>query len=495
MTSHFGRLNRDLVGGSLRLRNTLVVDRDLNLCVRNARIAGDIALGGTIQTGNAVVTTMEVGDITVAGTFQTDALAVDQSVVNAMEVGSITVTGNSELSGGTTSIAGAEFTYFSELKTTQRSSIIELVSVYGISELRDVVTTVDSGNVINEVGVNSEYLLQVSASSNDSALLDSAERGRYLPGFTGLCGIGVRFPDAASVVGDQEALWGVGDDNNGFFFGRDGTGNFIEVRRSAVRSKTYQADWNVDTADGLGDSGLTLDMTRGNIYHIAFTWYGYGTVDFIIYISDTGTIGGRDKRCIVHRFRPSNTTSINDPNLPIRASIANNGELGSVPLDLYVGGREYSVEANYRPNLRLSSARVVGLTGIGTTLTPVMSFRRKTLYKGVSVKTEGFDVITDATAIVEVRMNTTLTGASFGELTNIPAAETALEFDESATIATGGVVIYSAIVTSGARNQSALNAFQGSNLDLVANNNLTFLVAAVTATVDISIVARFTEEW
>jgi hypothetical protein len=49
-----------------------------------------------------------------------------------------------------------------------------------------------------------------------------------------------------------------------------------------VNDWTYQADFNIDTLDGNGPSGVTLDPTKLNVYQINFRWLGAGELRFAV---------------------------------------------------------------------------------------------------------------------------------------------------------------------------------------------------------------------
>ena len=102
---------------------------------------------------------------------------------------------------------------FDELRVAQKTPIVELTSVYGLSSLRDAVTTTGAGTVTNDA---TEYNLSNTASGADSAILESVLRGRYEPGFAGEAGIGVRIPTLPT--GNQVGRWGLFDSQNGAFF-------------------------------------------------------------------------------------------------------------------------------------------------------------------------------------------------------------------------------------------------------------------------------------
>ena len=171
---------------------------------------------------------------------------------------------------------------FNELMASRRTPVIELTSVYGLSDLRDLVETTGAGTVTN---TTVEYQVTTTTGATDSATLDSVERGRYMPGYAGQAGIGVRIPLAPT--NDQVFRWGMVDDENGAFFGQSvADGIFVAIRRAGVDTIIPQASWNVDPLDGTGPSGLTLNLALGNIFQITFTWYGYGVIEFNVVVQN-----------------------------------------------------------------------------------------------------------------------------------------------------------------------------------------------------------------
>jgi hypothetical protein len=70
--------------------------------------------------------------------------------------------------------------------------------------------------------------------------------------------------------------------NNGIFLEQDGTTvNLVKrsyISGSVVDTKVAQASWNGDKLNGTGDSGLTLDLTKSQIFWIDVEWLGVGSV-------------------------------------------------------------------------------------------------------------------------------------------------------------------------------------------------------------------------
>lgn len=383
---------------------------------------------------------------------------------------------------------------FGEIRTVERTPLIEIKSaVDDVSNIRNVVTVAGSATVAIS---NSEYLLSTTALANDVATLDSAERGRYLPGYEATTGIGVREASAnPSYTGDMEARWGYYDDNDGYFFGEDATGKFVCVRRAGSDTKNYQSSWNGDKLDGTGPSGLTLDLTDGNIFQIRYSWYGYGAIAFEVITKDT-TKQVIQKPTVVHTMDIRGETSIEQPNLPIRAEVLNGAT--ATAHTLYVAGRQYTISGKYNPNYRIT-ADFRGSVSTSTTWVPLISFRRKSSSKFLvqSVKLSQFEAIANSSNhVLGFVLNGTLNSPSWGTPTNHTAAETVLESDTSATAISGGIFIGGFHLVLASNKTAALTQELGFDFDFIESQPITLVVRAVTGTD--SIVASslsIREEW
>jgi hypothetical protein len=113
------------------------------------------------------------------------------------------------------------------------------------------------------------------------------------------------------------------DDENGLFF-EDDEGTVKVVRRtyvtgSAVDNKVAQSSWD-DPMDGTGESGVTIDWTKTQIFGIAFEWLGVGSVQFFMVVD--GNI------YIVHTLKNANVLDkvyMSTPNLPLRYQMITTG--------------------------------------------------------------------------------------------------------------------------------------------------------------------------
>lgn len=383
---------------------------------------------------------------------------------------------------------------FGSLEVTEKTPIIELFSTNGIN-IRDTVITANSATVTNTVGT-AEYILTSNTTANGVAELRSSERGRYIPGYNAEAGIGLRLSNATAsdYSANQSIKWGLFDENNGFFFEFSSSGLRLGIRREGSDTYISRSAFNIDPLDGTGISGITVDLLKGNIFIIDFTWYGYGIASFKIIVFNESS--KKQEIYTFHNFSPENQTSIITPNLPINIRVENGSGTIDNSVICYVAGRQYSIHGKYVPIFRITSDFVLGKGSIGTTLLPVITYRKKASYITASCKIQGYDILSDADALIEVVLDATLTDASYGSLNGIATTETALEKDTSATAISGGTTIYRALVNSSNGNNSGEDELRNLGLNLTEQVPITLAIRRITGTGGtVSAIFRVKEEW
>ena len=167
---------------------------------------------------------------------------------------------------------------------------------------------------------HSENFAVVSTGTDPAGSAEIRTEGQiaYTPGI----GANVRFTAVFDTPQpDSLQLVGIGDSDDGWFFGYHGTQFGILRRAGGVDYWTYQDDWNVDRH-------TTLVPQVGNVYQISFKWLGFGDQ----YFSIAKGPGDLDR---VHQILYSNKntqTSVDIPSLPIRMKVANTGNTTSISL-------------------------------------------------------------------------------------------------------------------------------------------------------------------
>jgi len=112
----------------------------------------------------------------------------------------------------------------------------------------------------------------------------------------------------------------LGTPYNGVYLQQDGlTLSICLASASLGTTQTItQSNWNADKFDGTGDSGVTLDVTKGNIFWLDVEWLGVGDVRSGFYIDG--------KPVVAHTFYNTNknsTTYMTTACLPLRYEIEN----------------------------------------------------------------------------------------------------------------------------------------------------------------------------
>lgn len=130
-------------------------------------------------------------------------------------------------------------------------------------------------SIIMQVNQNGEYVIR-----------QTKMRFNYQPGksqdilMTGVLG---------SIVNNTEARIGYFNSSitppyntnyDGVWFERDSIGYSVCISKNGTVNKIYQNNWNIDSLDGNGESGITIDFSKSQIFSIDFEWLGVGIVRF-----------------------------------------------------------------------------------------------------------------------------------------------------------------------------------------------------------------------
>ncbi len=241
--------------------------------------------------------------------------------------------------------------------------------------------------------------------------------------------------------------------DNGFYLEQAGsTVSFVKrsiVTDALINTPIPQANWNGDKLDGTGPSGITLDLTKAQILWMDLEWLGVGSVRMGF------VIDGQFILC--HTFQHANvltSTYITTASLPLRYEIFNTSfaanEVDTSTLKqicstvISEGGYELR-GAQLSAGTTITAPRTFPVAG---TYYPIMSIR---------LKSTRLDAIIIPTAVSllglgngknyqwrVVNGGVTTTGGSW--LT--AAADSSVEYNISATSATGGRVLASGFINS-----------------------------------------------
>jgi len=138
-------------------------------------------------------------------------------------------------------------------------------------------------------------------------------------------------------------------------------GTFSRIQTGVLPTSTFisQSAWNLDTMDGRGPSGMTLDPTKGNVYEIGFQYLGFGNAFFSIEDQDSG------RPIPVHIVKNTNsrtTPVLRNPNLS-----------GFIASSNIPGGAGINVPSR-------SASLAVFIEGTTAALDPKYGFSRRVAY-------------------------------------------------------------------------------------------------------------------
>ena len=214
---------------------------------------------------------------------------------------------------------------FSRLRVSNPQGIFDAQFTYDLQPMVYEAITSGSGATITHDGTNRAALMTfTSTPTGGKAFLQSYSYNRYQPGKSQLIDISFNFIEAKT---NCLKFVGYSDDSvNGIEFQNDGVNNQWEIYSVTGNGNetAIQSAWNLDKLNGLGPSGITLDITKNNIAIIDFQALYVGRVrvgfDF----------GGSVIYC--HEFNHANSTVypyLQNASLPITAGMTCTGTVST----------------------------------------------------------------------------------------------------------------------------------------------------------------------
>lgn len=228
--------------------------------------------------------------------------------------------------------------------------------------------------------------MTVTANASDSVIRQTKQRLNYQPGKSQLYLLTFQ---GSQTTGLTKRI-GCFDEDNGIFFESGGDISWNIRKDGTDTESVVQTNWNLDTLDGSGVSGITLDLDATQILVIDFEWLGVGRVrvgfniDGIVYY--------------VHEFNHANDSSfttvyMSSPNLPLRYEITTDGSTGGY-LDhicasvMSEGGIE---KTGILRSIDNSSTKITAASK--NVVYPLIAIKLKDAYKDITIIPESFSVI------------------------------------------------------------------------------------------------------
>jgi hypothetical protein len=325
-------------------------------------------------------------------------------------------------------------TAFGELRAVAPYTVADLINRYGIDP-RDYGTALANGGTATHVPAQGAIQLVATTNSASSCKLRTHTYYRYQAGKATRWRTTLYHADAGQA--NQTRRWGQFEDSDGLFFQLVGTALSI-VRRTSTSGATVdnvvaQAAWNVDKLDGTGSSGVTLDVTKGNIYECTYQWLGVGVVHWFV------------SGVLVHTMEHANTLAVpymKTATLPLSWEVVNAGATASSTGLTYICASVYSEGGQEPPGGTFATFNAADKS-VTTTEIPVLAIRVKALFNSLtnrmSIRPFRCGVSTEGVRLgYRLVVNPTLTGASWTSVDN----ESGVEQDVAATAFSGGTTLF-----------------------------------------------------
>jgi len=298
--------------------------------------------------------------------------------------------------------------------------------------------------------------LNVTAASGSSVTRETVKVFAYQPGKSLL--VLNTFVMSPAKTGLVQRVGYYGDDNGFYLEQEDSAVAFVEksvVTGTIVDTPVFQANWNGDKLDGTGPSGLTLDLTKAQILWMDLEWLGVGSVRMGF------VINGQFILC--HTFQHANiitSTYITTASLPLRYEIQNTADTSGASTLKQICSTVISEGGYELRGSQLSAGTTITaprLFSVAGTYYPIVAIR---------LKSTRLDAIVIATAVSilglgngknyqwrVVNGGVTTTGGAW--LT--AAADSSVEYNITATSASGGRVLASGFVNSSNQGSPSIN--------------------------------------
>jgi hypothetical protein len=320
---------------------------------------------------------------------------------------------------------------------------------------------VDTGNGVSTFLPNESSVIMTVSGNGDSAIRQSKQVFSYQPGKSLLTM--ATFVMNTPTAGLRQRVGYFGE-RNGVYFEIDGTDINLVIRKYTSGSvddtteKINRSTWNGDKMDGQGGqsniSGVTLDLTKVQIFWCDVEWLGAGSVrcGFVI--------NGQFIVChIFHHANIFDKVYMTTASLPVRYELSSTGAAGTMRAicSTVISEGGYS---------NRSQSRAIGTSLTGKNLSqteyrPLVCIRMKSTNIDSVVVPAKFDLYGVQLAAFGYRviLNPTLTDASWTSAGD----NSSVEYDLSATALSGGIVIDQGIFVGS--NKGGAASVSGNDVD------------------------------
>jgi hypothetical protein len=350
------------------------------------------------------------------------------------------------------------FDSFGRTKTSQPYTLFDNQHRYTSG---DEFSDITSGTAAVSFLVNeSTDLFTIGTASGDKIYRESKKCFPYQPGKA--LTVMQTFVMAPTKTGLRQRV-GYFSRQNGVYLQQSGSTVSV-VRRTftsgAIEEEIVnQANWNVDTMNGLGPSRLHLDLTKAQILFMEFEWLGVGSakVGFAV----------NGQFITVHQFNHANIIDkvyMTTATLPLRYEIENIAATASSSAMKQICATVLSNGGYDRKPEVWSASRNTLFQNVGTTFVPLAAVRLKAGRMDSVVQIARVNIATTSNNLFEWALlrNPAITGGTWVE--NTPTQDT--EYNITATSLTNGIVVRRGFLAGSNQNNAATDLEIENSFDL-----------------------------
>ena len=334
---------------------------------------------------------------------------------------------------------------FGRVRTAQPVTLFDSSHRYHDNGLWNTSTTSGGTAVFspNEGLIN----LNVTSTAGSEVIRETTKVFSYQPGKSLL--VLNTFVMAPAQTNLRQRVGYFGTENGIYIQLRDNILSFVErsfVTGVVTETVVNQASWNADTMDGNGPSGVTLDITKAQIFFMDIEWLGEGTVR-VGFVIDGNFI-------VCHRFNHANlitSTYITTASLPLRCEILNASTATATTLKqvcssvISEGGYELR-GAQQAVGTPITAPRSLAVAG---TFYPIVSIKLRTGYQDAVVILTALSIMGVATGIYNWKV--VATGTTTGGAWVPAGVNSSVEYNITGTSFAGGRTLASGFITSTAQ--------------------------------------------
>ena len=409
-------------------------------------------VSGTVELGTTTLAALENTTVTISGTPTVNIGTIPEVEIKNDTGNPVPISGNvtATITGTpVVSFGGANLDAFGRLRVSNPFTLFDGAQRYRDDPFKW--NQVDTGAATSTFVTNESSVLMSVSGNGDSSIRQTKSVFAYQPGKSLLTMATFSMTTPTAGLRQRVGLFGA---QNGVYFEVDGTTVNLVIRKYTSGSvddtteKFAQATWNGDKLNGTGPSGITLVVSRAQIFWCDIEWLGVGSVrcGFVI--------DGQFILC--HTFHHANRVGFDrvymtTATLPVRYELTSTGAAGTMRAICST----VMSEGGY---MNRSITRSIGtsLTGkdlSNTVYRPLVCIRLNAANLESVVVPIKFDVfgLQQAAFVYRIIINPTLTGASWTS----SGADSSVEYDLAATALSGGTVVDQGIFVGSNKGGSA----------------------------------------